>query len=160
MERCPAHSKESHHCHHHDHSSLLPPRPTKKHGIGWICLSKCVSVLPNALLFEPTSLNHTFSSVGELPEGRLSAFPLLYSLCTLHTPVVSAQSGTRLDCRHTSSIFPVSQWTEAEAGERGCLIHNRVTNKWCSLGLNLGVSVSSGMWIPFIQHVCKAVYLW
>lgn len=92
-------------------------------------------------LLHLTTLFQVLANFLRLPVGRLSAFPLLYSLRTLHTSVVSAQSGTWLDCRQTSFIFPVSQWTEAEAGGRGCLIPNRVTNKWCSLGLNLGVSL-------------------
>lgn len=113
VERRPAHSKQSHHCHHHDHSSLLLPRPTSKHGVGWLCLSKRVRVIANALLLEPTSLRHTFSKCWwihflRLFVGRLSAFPHLYSLHTVHIPVISAQPESRTLQRlqtHSKHVF-------------------------------------------------------
>lgn len=84
VERCPTYSKESHHCHHHNDSSLLLPGPIRIHCVSQLLLGRCVNLVAKQLKFKSRLLNDTFSNINEAQDGLnvncLSSFSIAITL--------------------------------------------------------------------------------
>ena len=148
MERCPARSEESHHCHHHNDSPLLLPRPTRGHCVGSLSHGNVLNS-KTGIKAELSPLQHSSIAFSNL------FHPYLHSLHAISMLVTCAHCGpgsTRLLAWIISLIFKQINGPMQRRRHREGTMICRQTNVF-------GFGFRSLNWVTLIHCILKIIHV-